>query len=221
MHHDGWDGDPDEARGCRPRPSNALQLGHRPGLSYSGLMTIQQKIRMTVAGFLSWAETQPGRYELVDGEPVRLAPERARHNVVKGRVFRALDDTVREAGLSCQVFTDGMTVEIDAHQSREPDAAVQCGIKQDLDSVLLPAPVIVVEVASPSNPKMDTQTKLIDYFKVPSIQHYLIVQPDQPAVIHHKRDGDAIRTVIVTSGSIQLDPPGFPLPIAGFWPDAD
>ena len=41
-------------------------------------MTIQQKIRMTVEDYLVWAEGQPGRYELVDGEPMRMAAERAR-----------------------------------------------------------------------------------------------------------------------------------------------
>ena len=174
---------------------------------------------MTVEDFLLWAENQPGRYELVDGEPVRMAPERARHNVVKGRIFRALEDAVRRAGLPCEVFTDGMTVKIDANRSREPDAAVQCGIKQDLDSTVLPAPLIVVEVASPSNAKMDTNTKLVEYFTVPGIQHYLVVLPDRPAVIHHQRDGDAIRTRVVTSGEVAFEPPGFAMAVAGLWPD--
>ena len=182
-------------------------------------MTIQQKIRMTVEDFILWAERQPGRYELVDGEPVRMAPERARHNIVKGRVFQALEDAVRKAGLSCQVFTDGMTVKIDANRSREPDAAVQCGFKQDLEATILPAPLIVVEVASPASARMDASTKLVEYFTVPSILHYLVVLPDRPAVIHHQRDGDVVRTRVATSGEIVFEPPGFAMPIAGLWPD--
>ena len=36
------------------------------------------KQRMTVAEFLVWAEAQSeGRYELVDGEIVKMAPERS------------------------------------------------------------------------------------------------------------------------------------------------
>ena len=88
---------------------------------------------MTVQEFLVWAAAQPrGRYELVRGEIVAMAPERARHNLVKAAVFRALSDAVARAGLPCTVFTDGMTVVIDNEHSREPDAAVQCGVAADL-----------------------------------------------------------------------------------------
>ncbi len=181
-------------------------------------MTIHQKFRMTVAQFLVWAESQPGRYELVDGEPIRMAPERARHNKVKYRVCRAIDDALAQSSLDCEFFTDGMTVEIEGGRSYEPDAAVQCGVKQDLDQTVLAAPLIVVEVASPTTAKLDAGNKLLDYFKVPSIQHYLILVPERQAVIHHQRDGAGIRTTLVTAGNVHLDPPGLVLPIAGLWP---
>jgi Uma2 family endonuclease len=57
--------------------------------------------RMTVDQFLAWAEAQPqGRYELVDGQVVAMAPEPARHNLVKLAVWRALDDAIRDT-LGC------------------------------------------------------------------------------------------------------------------------
>ena len=174
---------------------------------------------MTVQDFLAWAEGQQGRYELVDGEPLRMAPERALHNVVKGLVFIALRNAVRESKLPCQVFTDGMTVQISETVSREPDAAVQCGVKQDMEATILTAPLIVVEVVSPSNAKTDTTVKLAEYFSVATIEHYLIVVPDIPAVIHHQRDGDCIQTRIHKAGAVKLDPPGLYLPIVEFWPE--
>ena len=72
------------------------------------------KHKMTVAEFLPWAAAQElGRFELVRGEVVEMAAERARHNIVKLNVARALQDSVRRAGLACTVFTDGITVIID------------------------------------------------------------------------------------------------------------
>ena len=71
-----------------------------------------------------------------------------RHNIVKLAVARALEDAVRRAALPCTVFTDGMTVVIDNEHSREPDAAVQCGVPTDLDSMVLEAPLIVVEITA-------------------------------------------------------------------------
>src|SRR5262245_49077284 len=115
-------------------------------------MTIQSKPRrMNVAEFLDWAMAQPrGRYELVQGEVVPMAPERALHNRVKGEVYLALKNAIARAELPCIAYTDGMTVVIDDDHAREPDAAVQCGTAFDPDTLILEAPVIVVEITSPS-----------------------------------------------------------------------
>src|SRR5262249_25059872 len=123
------------------------------------------KTQMKVDEFLAWRDAQShGRYELVDGETVAMSPERARHNLVKLSVALALRDAVRVAKLPCTVFTDGMTVVIDDQNTREPDAIVQCGVEVDLDSTIAAAPMIVVEVASPSSGRVDTEAKLVDYF---------------------------------------------------------
>jgi Uma2 family endonuclease len=92
---------------------------------------------------------------------------------------------------------------------------VHCGEALPDDTVIVPAPVIVVEVLSPSTATRDTGAKLADYFRLPSLRHYLIVRTDRPTVIHHRRgDGELIETRIVTSGGIGLDPPGITLELA-------
>lgn len=183
-------------------------------------MNAQNKIRFTVPQFLDWALQQDARYELVDGEPIRMAPERARHNRVKFLLCRALDQAVTDASLDCEVFTDGMTVVINEHRCYEPDAALQCGVKQDLESLILPHPLVVVEVASPTSTRIDVTTKLADYFKVASIVHYLVVPPRDRTLIHHRRDGTSIRTMVLSEGdTLVLEPPGLQLPIRGLWPD--
>lgn len=168
---------------------------------------------MTVDEFIAWAMAQPeGRFELVDGTVVAMAPERAAHARLKARVWRAFDDQIRERGLHCEGLPDGMTVKVDEHTAYEPDAQVHCGEALADDVVLVPAPVIVVEVLSPSTATRDTGAKLADYFRVASLRHYLIVRTDRPTVIHHRRgDGDLIETRIVTAGSLDLDPPGIAL----------
>jgi Uma2 family endonuclease len=186
-------------------------------------MTTQSKPRrMTVAEFLDWATAQPrGRYELVRGEVVAMAPERLRHIFVKGAVFVALRDAVKRAGLPCTVFPDGATVIIDDEHAREPDAAVQCKVAFNPNSVILDAPLIVVEVTSPSSERDDTGEKLVEYFSVPSIRHYLIVNPIKNVVVHHargQRDGD-ITTHIASSGLIDLTPPGISVPVAELLPE--
>lgn len=184
-------------------------------------MTALPNKRMTVAGFLTWASAQPrGRYELVRGQVVAMAPERARHNLVKAAVFRALDDAVKRAGLPCTVFTDGMTVVIDNEHSREPDAAIQCGVDTDLDSMTLDAPLVVVEITSPSSERDGTGDKLVEYFSVASVQHYLIVNPAKKVVVHHARgENGGIATRILNSGQLDLAPPGFSVPVRELLPE--
>jgi len=185
-------------------------------------MTTQSKPRrMTVPEFLAWASAQPrGRYELVRGEVVAMAPERLRHLLVKGAVFRALGDAVKRAALPCTVFPDGATVVIDNEHSREPDAAVQCGVAFNPNSVILEAPLIVVEITSPSSERDDTGEKLVEYFLVSSIHHYLIVNPTKKVVIHHARGhGGDISTRISSSGEINLAPPGMTVPVAELLPE--
>jgi len=174
------------------------------------------KQRMKVAEFLAWAEAQPqGRYELVNGEVVVMAPERVRHNLVKLAVARALGDAVKRANLPCTVFTDGVGIVINENTVREPDASVQCGGELNLDSMTLDAPLIVVEVASSSSERQDTNAKLVEYFLVQSIRHYLVVLPEQGVVVHYRRnDGGAIDIRIGREGAIDLTPPGMAVPVA-------
>ena len=73
----------------------------------------------------------------------------------------------------------------------------------------MPAPVIIVEVASPSTKGVDAGVKLEGYFRLPSVVHYLIIDPDRRVIIHHKRQPDgSLGTHIVTAGPLRLDPPG-------------
>ena len=166
--------------------------------------------RMTVDEFISWCETQPkGRYELHDGVVVSMSPERLRHTEIKFEAAVALRQAIRKAGLQCWLLADGATVRIDDTTAYEPDALVYCGPKLSGDATEVPEPVIVVEVLSPSTQANDQGNKLADYFRVPSVQHYLIIDPARPLVVHHARQNDgSLRTTFHREGEIRLDPPG-------------
>ncbi len=186
-------------------------------------MSSQPLRRMTVETFLAWAEDRPegGRYELVAGEVVAMSPERGRHAFVKRDSERALDDAVQAAGLNCAVFPDGMTVVVDDTTAYEPDAVVQCDAPASLDTVTVDTPLIVVEVFSPGTRSVDTGLKLAGYFRVPTIQHYLMVDPVGRRVIVHSRRGEAIDTRILAAGPFRLDPPGLDLTVEAFFRSLD
>jgi Uma2 family endonuclease len=178
-------------------------------------MSVRPRSRMNVDEYLAWAGEQPGRYELYDGAVVAMSPEGAGHAEKKAAVHAALLAGIRGRRLPCYALPDGMTIRIDDATAYEPDAVVYCGSKLAPSALEVADPVIVVEVLSPSTRRIDITAKLADYFRVPSVAHYLIVDPDRPRIVHHARaEGDTILTRIVSEGSITLDPPGIELALA-------
>jgi Uma2 family endonuclease len=175
-------------------------------------MSTQTLQKMTVDEFLAWAEGREGRWELYNGVPYKMAPERTRHFKVKFAVQLALLQAIRRAGVPCHMLGDGAGVRISRHVMYEPDALVYCGPELPGDALEVPDPVVVAEVLSPSTRKFDETVKLNDYFSLPSVHHYLIVDPEGPPVIHHRRqpDGTILRTVL-HEGSLTLAPPGIEL----------
>ncbi len=176
---------------------------------------------MTREEFLAWVEQQPcGRFERIDGVVVAMAPERASHNLRKAAAREALRRAVREARLtSCEVFTDGMTVQVE-NSDYLPDAVLRCGTRLPRDSTVVPDPMVLVEVLSPDSGTRDRATKLRAYFKLPSVQDYLIVWPDAQRIVRHSRmPNDQVATQVFASGEIGLDPPGIMVTVEEFYVD--
>jgi Uma2 family endonuclease len=178
--------------------------------------------RMTVAAFLDWARRRPEgeRWELIEGQPIPLrgpapahamAAETVAHARIKRRIDHALGAALDQGGHECEVFVSGPKVRIDADTAFEPDVVVSC--VEVPDGLLVPEPLIVVEVLSPSTRDKDFTIKLAGYAGLPSVAHYLLVDTQRPLVVHHHRSpGEPeFRTSIARSGILRLDPPGLDL----------
>ena len=170
--------------------------------------------------FRRWVLLQPrGRYERLDGKIVAMAPEQGAHLCMKAAVWLALREAIAAAAVSCQALPDGATVAT-GDSDFEPDALVNCGAPMGDDAIEAPNPVIVVEVLSPSTQRIDSGLKLAGYFAVGSIQHYVIVHPTRPQIVHHRRHSAGIETAIVTGGVLRLDPPGLRLDVTALYASA-
>ena len=177
--------------------------------------------QMTADEFLLWAEGKEGRWELHDGAPLMMSPERLAHIRTKKHVVFALDEAISRAGLPCEAFADGVAIKIDARTVFEPDASIVCGPRKEDDAIVISDPVVVVEVLSPSTAAIDHGRKLSSYFSLPSVEHYLILDPERRVAIHHKRgQGEAIETRVLSNGSARFDPPGFELAVEALFPAA-
>ncbi len=181
-------------------------------------MNIQAPKRMTVDEYLVWALDRPGRYELINGVVREMSPEKVGHTRVKGFAYRALSEAIKRAGVHYVSLPDGPTVRVSKDTAFEPDALVCPAPLADLDSLEIPNPVIVVEVASPSTHKYDSGFKLSGYMSLPSVQHILLVNSVDAQIAHHRRVSDTeFLVTVVSEGTLRLDPPGFEIPVADFF----
>jgi Uma2 family endonuclease len=180
-------------------------------------MTALPTRKFTVDEFLAWAEGQPGRYELYAGRIYAMAPERAGHARLKYKVHKELERAIERAGIDCHMLPDGMTIRVDVDTAHEPDALIYCGAEVDDDVVEITNPMVVVEVLSPSTRRIDASAKLAGYFQVPSVQHYLIIDPEgRPTILHSRQPDGRILTQLSSDGSLRLDPPGIEVDTSRF-----
>ncbi len=178
---------------------------------------------LSADAFLEWAEAQDcGRFQLIGGEIVAMAPERVEHSHVKRMVANALDAAIAEAKLAGRAFVDGVSVKIDDATVFEPDALVNCGAPIPRHSLIAPNPVIVVEVVSPTSARRDLAVKFTNYFRHPGVQHYLVVVLENRTVIQHSRGGDALITRIAGVGDkVTFDPPGIQVSVSDLFAGLD
>jgi Uma2 family endonuclease len=179
--------------------------------------------RMTCEQFLEWTDARVAalpydepKWELFDGVPEMQEHETWRHAATKLDLTLALRDAIRKAGLPLEVGIDGLGVRVGPKESYQPEAVVfPKDLIQPTDRYA-PEPIIVVEVLSPSTRNKDLRVKLAGYARVPSILHYLVVDPETQELLHHRRQGDSLVAAAMpqASGTLTLDPPGLVVDVA-------
>jgi Uma2 family endonuclease len=183
--------------------------------------------RMTVGEFLDWSEEQAddARYELVAGVPVRLmAPTIIRHAQIQYNAGQGLRRAIGEAALPCRVYDAGPGVAVghEGDQCRIPDVVVTCALTVDETARLVPEPVIVIEVASPSTRLADVNDKVEFYSGIESVQHYLVIEQDRRRVVYHGRGpSGGLEPRILREGEIALDPPGIRLALDALYQETE
>ncbi len=172
----------------------------------------------SVEAFDRWALDQDGRWELHDGLPIAMAPERVDHARIKTRTWQALDRSLHECGSNCEAILDGPLVPGPGLRRFQPDVLLTCGKRPDGDDLVVAAPLLIIEVVSPSSEGHDLGLKLDSYFALPSVRHYLVVFTDRRLVIQHSRHaGPGLLTTLHHNGTITLDPPGIVISLADMY----
>lgn len=144
---------------------------------------------MSADDFMAWRQDQPGRWELVNGFPIRaMAFATQRHDTVTVNILSALRLKLR--GQRCRPWSADIAVKIPGGNVRQPDVTIDCAPIRN-EGLASDAPTVVFEVLSPSTKAFDVTRKLEEYKRVATLAHIVFIDLDQPRVALWTRAGDA------------------------------
>ncbi len=69
-----------------------------------------------------------------------------------------------------------------------PDLSIHCNQKPNRNAITYDSPTLILEVLSPSTRKYDLTTKRKEYFRIPSLRHYLLLDSEAISVMLYTRD---------------------------------
>lgn len=132
--------------------------------------------KLTLDEFLAWENEQPEKHEFHRGEVFAMVGARRAHGRVVSNLNRRLSE--RLDGTPCQVFTEGMKLQIADDTILYPDLFVTCDRADLATDQIFRAPTVVAEVLSPSTQGYDRGQKFLFYRTLASLKEYLLIDPD-------------------------------------------
>lgn len=173
---------------------------------------------MTVEEFLDWPGDGSGRkFQLIDGEPRAMAPASMDHGVIQLKIGRAIDAHLEARGMPCRTATEGPVIPPlkSRKNARAPDVVVTC--TPPSTSRVADAPLLIVEVLSPSNEDESWDT-IRSLAGLRSLQEILVVWSTRVEAEVYRRtaEGDwpTEPDTVGAGGTIRLSSIGLELPIA-------
>jgi Uma2 family endonuclease len=132
---------------------------------------------MTVDEFLSWdSGDRSGRlWELVDGEPVAMAPGSENHGALQGEIGGLIRDHLRATRSRCRlIVTPGIVPRLSSNRNfRIPDLGVTCSSPSI--ELMISDPVLLIEILSPSDVTA-TWRNVWAYTTIPTVAEILAVR---------------------------------------------
>jgi Uma2 family endonuclease len=110
-------------------------------------------VLMTLDEFTAWEpeDSSVRRWQLIDGEPVAMAPAAENHGALQSELSRRLGNHLIAMGGRCRVITEpGIQPRIRSDRNyRIPDLAVTCAPPSL--RLMMADPALIIEILSPSN----------------------------------------------------------------------
>lgn len=174
---------------------------------------------MSVAEFLNWNPGDGRIWQLVDGEPLAMAPANAVHGHLQAELARLIGNHLRAGDLPCDVFANPGVVPgaMSLHNMRVPDLAVSCS-PFDLKQAAPADPILIVEILSPSN-RAETWANVWAYTSIASVREILVLRADAIGgdLLRRAVDGSWPDRAATVEGDLELSCIGFCVALASLY----
>ena len=161
----------------------------------------QQSQRWTAPEYLVFERESDSKHEFIDGEIVAMSGASREHNKIVASTLRLLGNQL--SGKPCSYFASDLRVRIpDTNNFMYPDISVVCGEDQYMDDTFdtLVNPTVVIEVLSPTTVNYDRGKKFENYWKIASLQSYVLIAQDKPRIERFTRQESKQWLLTVASG---------------------
>ncbi len=166
---------------------------------YADDMTAARKLEwISPAEYLASEIDSPVKREYWAGYIYAMSGATNAHNRIAGKIYSMLDRSLSSS--PCQPTNSDTKIRI--RNGRDvrfyyPDVAVVCEENPAQDH-FEDQPTVIIEVLSPSTRRADEGEKRVAYQTIPSLQSYLLVEQDQPAVVHYRRTKTGFRRYVIS-----------------------
>lgn len=141
---------------------------------------------MSEVEYFAFEEKSKIRHEFMDGEIYAMAGATRKHNLATTNISCALGNALEET--DCEVYASDFRVKIRRGHYVYSDVAIACGdIEVEDGEMTLINPTVIFEVLSKSTEKRDRGDKAEDYFRLESLQDYVLVSQYRARVEHFSR----------------------------------
>ena len=177
----------------------------------------RQKTLMTADDFFRLYSHKDGRYELVDGVVVEMAPVNEQHGAAALNIGTGFNLYSRQSGIGRAYVETGYRLRSGPDTVRGPDVAFVVAGKDEWEALVTRfgsnAPDIAVEVVSPSNTAAEMERRVEDYLAA-GAQRVWVACPSSRSVTVRRADDS---TITYTGDDVITDEellPDFSLPLS-------
>ena len=173
---------------------------------------------MSLDEFLAWEREQPERHEFDGLTVTAMTGGSLDHSTIASNLQRTLSAKLR--GTGCRAFRGDAKV-IARGTVRYPDLSVTCSPTTGRDDVV-PEPVLIIEVVSPSSERLDRGRKKLDYFGTSSVRQYAIVEQDERLVdLYTRTEIGWVNEIVTGDAVLQLSSVGVELSLDTIYEDTE